>query len=178
MTEKSRDLMKAFGKLFQNRAFLMTVGHQPGMGGHGGPNGGRGQMRLLQLLYQSSAGLTNADIAEILDIRPSSVSATISKLADMGLVERIPSESDKRAIIVKLSDQGRQMFDQYDERVDDWSNQVFGGLTDDEQQQLEALLTKLSHHVDDLNWHELMPKGHGWPHHGMGGMGRTGWPRF
>ena len=43
MTESSRDLLKSFGKLLQNRAFLMAVSHQPGMGEHGGPGGGRGK---------------------------------------------------------------------------------------------------------------------------------------
>lgn len=176
MTEKSRDLMKIFGKLLQNRALMMTVGHQPGLGGHGGP-GGRGQMGLLQVLSQSTNGLTNAEIAEILDIRPSSVSALITKLVDAGLVERVPSETDKRAVIVKLSAQGREMFEQYDERMDDWSTKLFAGLTDAEQTQLADLLTKLNHHVDDLDWHEMM--GHGHPHFGMRGRGPMGgWPRF
>ncbi|AYM02354.1 MarR family winged helix-turn-helix transcriptional regulator [Levilactobacillus yiduensis] len=176
MTEKSRDLMKIFGKLLQNRALMMTVGHQPGLGGHGGP-GGRGQMGLLQVLSQSTNGLTNAEIAEILDIRPSSVSALITKLVDAELVERVPSETDKRAVIVKLSAQGREMFDQYDERMDDWSTKLFAGLTDAEQTQLADLLTKFNHHVDDLDWHEMM--GHGHPHFGMRGRGPMGgWPRF
>lgn len=175
MTEKSRDLMKIFGKLLQNRALLMTVGHQPGMGGHGG---GRGQMGLLQVLSQSTNGLTNAEIAEILDIRPSSVSALITKLVDTGLVERVPSETDKRAVIVKLSTQGREMFDQYDQRMDDWSTKLFAGLTAAEQTQLAELLTKLSHHVDDLDWHEMMG-GHDHPNFGRGGHGPMGgWPRF
>lgn len=177
MTESSRDLLKNFGKLLQNRAFLMAVSHQPGMGEHGGPGGGRGQMRLLQLLSQSTTGLTNAEIAEILDIRPSSVSATISRLVDMGLAERLPNPTDKRAVIVKLSDRGKEMFDQYDERVDDWSDKLFGDLSAEEQAQLEHLLTKLNHHVDDVNWHDMMPDNRQWPHHGMGGRG-MGWPRF
>jgi len=176
MSERSRELMQTFGKLLQNRAFIMSVGHQPGMGGHGGPGGRGGQMRLLHLLYQAKNGLTNADIAEMLDIRPSSVSAGISKLADAGLVERVPSENDKRAVIVKLTDQGRQMFDQYDERVDDWSEKLFGSLSDEEQTQLRELLTKVTHHVGDLKLDEFMPNHHNWPHQGMGPMGRR--PRW
>ncbi|WP_125580172.1 MarR family winged helix-turn-helix transcriptional regulator [Levilactobacillus cerevisiae] len=178
MSEKSRELMKTFGKLMQNRAFLMSVGHQPGMGGHGGTGGARGQMRLLHLLHQAKNGLTNADIAEMLDIRPSSVSATISKLEDAGLAERVPSETDKRAVIVKLTAQGQQMFDQYDERVDDWSEKLFGGLTEGEQEQLGDLLTKVTHHVGDLNMNDFMPTRHDWPHRGMGNMGHMDRPHW
>ncbi|AKP64062.1 transcriptional regulator [Levilactobacillus koreensis JCM 16448] len=168
MSDESRDLLQSFGKLFQNREFLMVVGHQPGMGGHGGPNGGRGQMRLLQLLHHAKNGMTNADIAEILDIRPSSVSATISRLEDMGLAERVPSKADKRAVIVKLSDRGQEMFDQYDQRVDGLSEKIFGGLDADEQAALERLLTKLNHQVGDLDWADLNRHGNDWPHHGFG----------
>ncbi|WP_143461352.1 MarR family winged helix-turn-helix transcriptional regulator [Levilactobacillus enshiensis] len=170
MSDESRDLLQSFGKLLQNREFLMVIGHQAGMGGHGGPNGngGRGQMRLLQLLHHARNGMTNADIAEILDIRPSSVSATISRLEDMGLVERVPSEADKRAVIVKLSDQGQKMFAQYDQRVDGLSEKLFGGLDENEQADLQRLLTKLSHQVSDLDWGDLNHRGNDWPHHGFG----------
>ncbi len=167
MTEKSRDLLKSFGKLLHNRGFLMVVGHQAGMGGHGGPNGGRGQMQLAQLLYQTPDGLTNAEIAEILDIRPSSVSATITRLVDAELAERIPSATDKRVVIVRLTDRGREFFDQRDSHVDEMADKLFGGLTPEEQAQLEDLLTKLSHQVDDLQWDDFRRPGHGWPHRGM-----------
>ncbi|WP_367296151.1 MarR family winged helix-turn-helix transcriptional regulator [Levilactobacillus yonginensis] len=171
MTDGSRDLLESFGKLLQNRAFLMAVGHQAGMGGHGGPNGRRGQGRLLKVLAKTPDGLTNAEIAEVLDIRPSSVSATINRLEEAGFVERVPSPTDKRAIIVRLSQRGHELFDQYHERKDDVADQLFGRLTADEQVQLEQLLTKLSHQISDLDWDDFMQRGHGWPH----GMGR---PRF
>jgi len=181
MTDSSRDLLKSFGKLLQNRAFLMAVGRQAGMGGHGdgGPRGGnRGQGKLMKVLAQTPNGLTNAEIAEILDIRPSSVSATISRLVDAGFVERIPSTTDKRAVIVRLSDKGRELFAQYDERIDTTADELFGGLTPDEQAQLNHLLTKLSHQIGDLDWGDFMGHMHGWPHHGMGGRDMGQRPHF
>lgn len=168
MTDESRDLLQSFGKLMTNRMFLMAVGPHPGMGGPGGRGGHRGQGRLLKILAQSPDGLTNAEISEILDIRPSSVSATISRLVDAGFVERVPSATDKRAVIVRLSDRGRDLFAQYDERSHEVADQLFGGLTAAEQTQLEELLTKLNHQIADLDWDDFMQRGHGWPHHGMG----------
>jgi len=57
MTDLNHDLFDSFGKLMQNRAFMMAVMHQRDLGDmHGGMmGGGRGQMRLLQLLSQSPA---------------------------------------------------------------------------------------------------------------------------
>lgn len=171
MTDRSRDLLNSFGKLLQNRAFLMAVGRQAGMGGHGNGGSGsgrRGQGKLLKVLAQSPNGLTNAEIAEILDIRPSSVSATINRLVAAGFVERIPSTTDKRAVIVRLSAQGQRLFAQYDERIDATADDLFGGLTPDEQAQLEQLLTKLAHQLSDLDWGDYMGHMPGWPHPGMG----------
>ena len=66
-------------------------------------------MGILRVLADAPAGLTNAEIAEILDIRPSSVSATLNRLEDGGLIEREPSAHDKRVVIVRLSDRGREI---------------------------------------------------------------------
>ncbi|VDG20199.1 MarR family winged helix-turn-helix transcriptional regulator [Lactiplantibacillus mudanjiangensis] len=171
MTTSSRDLFNSFGKLMQNRAFMMAVMHQREIAGMDGMrNNGRGQMRLLQLLSQSPDGLTNAEIAELLDIRPSSVSATISRLEDAELVERIPSERDKRAVIVRLSENGQKLFANHDDKVDDLTDKLFSGLTDEDKADLQRLLTKLSHSVADLDLRDFMPRGGEMHHHG--GWGR------
>jgi len=171
MSDQSRGLFNSFGKLMQNRVFLMAVAHQQDMAGqHGG--GGRGQMRLLQLLADSPAGLTNAEIAEILDIRPSSVSATINRLEEVGLVERVPSETDKRAVIVRLSEKGQQMATHRDQGIDKLSDNLFGCLSADEQLDLQKLLDKLAQHAPELDLHDFMghPHDHDWPQ-------RPGWGR-
>jgi len=170
MSDQSRGLFNSFGKLMQNRVFLMAVAHQQDMAGQHG--GGRGQMRLLQLLADSPAGLTNAEIAEILDIRPSSVSATINRLEEVGLVERVPSETDKRAVIVRLSEKGQQMATHRDQGIDKLSDNLFGCLSADEQLELQKLLDKLTQHAPELDLHDFMghPHDHDWPQ-------RPGWGR-
>lgn len=166
MTTDNRELFDSFGKLMQNRAFLMAVMHQRNFGGPGPERNGRGQVRLLQLLVDSPAGLTNAEIAEILDIRPSSVSATLSRLEDAGLIVREPSPSDKRAVIVRLSEKGRQMASHRNQGVTDLADQLFGCLTEDERAELQRLLDKLSDNAADLDVQDLMHFGHGrdFPH--------------
>ncbi|WP_318765277.1 MarR family winged helix-turn-helix transcriptional regulator [Lactiplantibacillus carotarum] len=176
MTANSRDLFESFGKLMQNRAFLMAVMHSQNFGGPGAERNGRGQMRLLQLLVDSPAGLTNAEIAEILDIRPSSVSATLSRLEDAGLIVREASSQDKRVVIVRLSDKGVKMAGHRDQGVSDLADQLFGCLSDDEQAELQRLLAKLSDNAADLDVQDLMHFGHehGWPQRPGWGHGR-GW---
>ena len=107
MTEISRELLNSFGKLFQNRGFFLAISHHGDAMDRRAPQGGRGPMRLLQLFTQAPDGLTNAEISQILDIRPSSVSAMISRLEDRGLVQRVPSATDKRTMIIELTEQGQ-----------------------------------------------------------------------
>ncbi|RRK10565.1 MarR family transcriptional regulator [Lactiplantibacillus garii] len=176
MTTNNRDLFNSFGRLFQNRAFFMAIAHQQQFGRPGAERGGRGQMRLLQLLAESPAGLTNAEIAEILDIRPSSVSATLSRLEDADLIVREPSRHDKRVVIVRLSEQGQKLASHRDQGMSDLADQLFGCLTDDEQAELQRLLDKLSANAADLDVQDLMHFGHehGWPQRPGWGHGR-GW---
>lgn len=175
MTTSSRDLFKSFGQLMHNRAFMMAVIQHSGMMGPGPEGHGRGQIRLLKLLVDSPAGLTNAEIAEILDIRPSSVSATLSRLEEAGLIVREPSTTDKRAVIVRLSDKGLKMVEHRSQGVSDMADQLFGCLSDDEQAELQRLLDKLSQHAGDLDPQDVMHFGHDhdWPQRPNWGRGRN-----
>lgn len=172
----SKDLFNSFGDLMQNRAFMMAIMHQAKFGGPQAERGGRGQMRLLQLLEDSPAGLTNAEIAEILDIRPSSVSATLSRLEEAGLIVRENSASDKRVVIIKLSEKGQKMACHRDEGMNDLADQLFGSLTADEREELQRLLDKIGTNAADLDVRDLMHFGHehDWPQRPSWGHGR-GW---
>lgn len=170
MTKTSCDLFNSFGKLFQNRGFFLAVSHHGDNMGQKSPRGGRGPMRLLQLFKQSPDGLTNAEIAQILDIRPSSVSAMISRLEDAEILERVPSETDKRAVIIRLTDRGQEMLAHQNQRVEEIADQMFNGLTETEQIELTRLLQKLNQSTSDLDWSAFMGHGHGIGKM-MGGMG-------
>ncbi|WP_421017164.1 MarR family winged helix-turn-helix transcriptional regulator [Furfurilactobacillus cerevisiae] len=165
MADESRDLLNHFGALMQNRLFMMAVLHQRDIASRRELSEGRGQLRLLQLLYQTPAGLTNAEIAQLLDIRPSSVSAMVNRLEAVNMVERVPSEADKRTVIIKLTQAGMDKFSQQDNQVDEMAAQVFGSLTAEEQTELNRLLDKLNKGTADLDWHDFMGGEQGWPHH-------------
>lgn len=166
MADESRDLLDRFGSLMQNRLFMMAVLHQRDLTSRRAPSEGRGQLRLLQVLYQTPAGLTNAEIAQLLDIRPSSVSAMVNRLEAVNMVERVPSETDKRTVIIKMTQAGIDMFAKQDDQVDDMASQVFGTLTEDEQVELNQLLEKLNKGTADLDWRDFMGGDQGWPHRG------------
>ncbi|EEI20511.1 MarR family winged helix-turn-helix transcriptional regulator [Lentilactobacillus hilgardii] len=179
MTYNSQELLNLFGRLFQQRAFMSAAIKSVQFGRSQDPQKNPNQLRVLHELAEKKA-LTNTDIVEALDIRPSSVSAMVSKLEAAGLIERHESPDDKRVMLISLTEKGQNMINDSRQFTDQLSESLFSSLTDDEQQQLCKLLGKL---ITDLeqkmpeNWSEpknfadFMRMAHDW-HHNMDGLNR------
>lgn len=125
------------------------INHQPVMATRTHHHG-RGAQRLLQLLSRHD-GLSNAEISEMLDIRPSSVSASIKQLEAQELIVRQPSLSDKRVLTVHLTTKGRQITDRLNQVNDQMSERLFANLSKEERCQLVELLTKVNQEAQSLS---------------------------
>lgn len=153
MTKTSEALLKAFGSLLQKRTFIGAVTSSLRFGDRQRqPN----QLRLLRLL-DDKGELTNSDLVEALDIRPSSVSALVQKLEELGLLARHESETDKRVQLIALTDDGRKFIETTGKLKTDLPDQIFAGLSEEEQADLLKLIDKLTADLatrDDLTWPE------------------------
>lgn len=148
MSEQTQKLMRLFRTIGHQRPNHGGESFRPGMRGMGGPgHHGRGPMRLIKLINEND-GLTNADIALELDIRPSSVSAGISNLEEAGIVERTQSADDKRISTIHITETGKKMIADVTSARDELSESVFGVLSEDEQKQLESSLTKVLDNIE------------------------------
>ena len=103
-SDKNRETFRKFMEVQQ----LMGALHQR-LRQKGGPLGDttRGRGRILALLKLKD-GVATKDMAQILGIRVSSLNETLAKLAEDGLIERTPSEDDKRIMLVTLTEAGRE----------------------------------------------------------------------
>ncbi|MFD1441110.1 MarR family transcriptional regulator [Lacticaseibacillus hegangensis] len=141
MTQDTQQLLRLFGRLFTQRGFAQSAmwtlhsDHREG-------DAPRGQLRVLRLIAQHDH-LTNADIVEALDIRPSSASAMVAKLEDAGLVSRTPYEEDGRVQLISLTDDGKAFIESARDDKDQLADKMFAGLTAEEQAQLTGLMLKL-----------------------------------
>ncbi len=164
MTYDSQELLALFGRLLQNRAF--TAAAMRASLPDDNPRGQRGQSRLLRLLGDQD-GLTNAEIAEALDIRPSSVSALVKKLEEAGFIERHDDPQDKRVIRIFVTEDGRTFLKGSRQFKDDFSEACFAALTTAEQNQLRDLLRKLLDGLaaDDAQWRDLSRQAQNFHHH-------------
>lgn len=68
----------------------------------------RGQGRILALL-KIKDGVSTKDMSSVLGIRTSSLNELLSKLEAKGYIKREQSEEDKRVMVVKLTDKGREV---------------------------------------------------------------------
>ena len=132
-------------------------GHGPCHGPHGEhgpkPMGHRARMRtmrmlsrerILGILLEHEDGLRQKAIAEEMHIGPSSTSEFIDKLEQTGYIERRPDPDDGRATRIYLTEKGKaRAYELEDERKERFAF-LFTALTDEEKEQLLALLDKLA----------------------------------
>lgn len=101
-----------------------------------------GQQQVINILGNED-GMTQGNLAELLDIRPSSLAELLKKLEKSGAVERIEDENDKRIKRVFLTEKGRERIISNADIREDLSAQFFAGLTSEEQIELGNYLDKI-----------------------------------
>ncbi len=119
-------------------------GGDPAKGG-GNPSA---QNRILVMLLESN-GISQRDMTTLLKLRPQSVSETLSKLEAGGLVERKQNDMDKRIFNVYLTPQGRERAAELLSDRPDFAAEFLSVLTQEEKEQLIALLSKFMGYEDE-----------------------------
>jgi DNA-binding MarR family transcriptional regulator len=174
MTNQTQDLMATFGHLLHTPFFRTAMAKTMHARRESDRELGRGRLRLLALLG-SEDGLTNADIAEKLDIRPSSVSAQVAALVEDEMIERRASDDDGRVSLIFITEKGREALAALQSDNDELSEQAFAILSDEEREQLQDLLRRVVAANEEIEVTPEMMRDtfggfHG--HHGHHGRGR------
>ena len=127
----------------------------------------RGQGKLLYILVDQD-GISQKEIVDIMDIRPSSVGELVAKLEQQGYVEKKIDENDKRVSNIYITDSGREAVKEAIEYRNTASNELFSGLTSEEQKQLADLLDKITGSLKEKfgSEHDKKGCGHGRRHQG------------
>lgn len=114
---------------------------------HGG-SGRHGQNRILALLTMQE-GVSQKDLAYLLGIRPQSLSEALAKLEEDGMITRKHNEEDQRVVNVFLTDAGRGRAEKVAEDRKKSASDIFSVLTEEEKEQLSAILDKLVGGLDE-----------------------------
>ncbi|MGN0695951.1 MAG: MarR family winged helix-turn-helix transcriptional regulator [Oscillospiraceae bacterium] len=101
------------------------------------------QKRIL-IIMNEMGETTQTELTARLGVRSASVSEVVGKLEKAGAVVRRQGEYDRRTVILSLTDSGRELARQAQQQRDRRHEEMFSCLTDDEKNDLLALLEKIN----------------------------------
>lgn len=133
-----------FNKLFRRYIDL----HHKNLGKYG--NFLQGQGRILSVL-KMKPDISQKDLTYILAVRPQSLGELLVKLEKNELIKRHPSQSDRRIMMIHLTDKGKEVACKVTEAH---NVALFDQLTKEEKKQFVSILRKLS-----KNMQEELPNG-------------------
>jgi len=140
-TENGRpDVIFAVMKLMRSmrrRPPKPCEGFHPGMG------------RPLEVLAEND-NVTSRELAELLDIRPSSLTELLTRLESEGLVTRTPDENDRRVTRVSLTDKAKELAAKMKAEHEQRKARTSACFTDEEAAQFCALCERLGNHLQSL----------------------------
>jgi MarR family transcriptional regulator, lower aerobic nicotinate degradation pathway regulator len=87
-------------------------------------------------------GAIQQELGAMLGIDPSTMVALVDRLEDAGLAKRRPAPRDRRAREVVITAEGRRQLEAARRKVADVEDEVLGGLSGDERDQLLTLLRR------------------------------------
>ena len=108
------------------------------------------QYGLLFGLAQST-GLSSRELAFAADLSPATVTPMLDHLAAAGLVDRTRSESDKRVVMVSLTDRGRTVVQQRHAHLEPRWRAALREFSDDELLTATRVLDRLAALFDDFD---------------------------
>jgi DNA-binding MarR family transcriptional regulator len=90
------------------------------------------------LRYMNQVGTcTSSELADVFDVQKSAITAIIQRLWEKGLIERTRDEKDRRVVYLTLTEKGKELYSQCEERI---HNLVEGLITQFEHQEIKQFI--------------------------------------
>lgn len=110
--------------------------------------GGVAPHQMSVIIRLAASSRTSGELAAIERVSAPSMSRTVGKLVDLGLVERAPDDEDGRVVRLSLTAAGQQQLDEHRARRDAWMTERLAGLTEQERELLAEASELLNKVVD------------------------------
>jgi DNA-binding MarR family transcriptional regulator len=109
----------------------------------------QGQIRALFTIDKSGEA-TAGELAKAAELSPASVSSMLDHLERDGIVSRHRSESDRRVVVVTLTDSGRALLDDKREAWRARGAQALAGVSDEHLAAAADVMHRMAALLDDL----------------------------
>ena len=103
---------------------------------------------LMQLHHKGACGMSA--ISERFEVTPAAASQLVDKLVQSGFIVREEDPNDRRAKVLNLTDQGRELIQRGIEERYRWVDQLSGRLTEAERTQISEALDIMTRVATDL----------------------------
>lgn len=97
---------------------------------------------LMAQLDKAQNGMTLGELSQRMMVSNGNVTGLVDRLVDQKMIERRPSPTDRRSMLVNLTPEGRKTFRTMARTHEDWIAEIFEGLTRNEMDSLMQLLAK------------------------------------
>jgi len=102
---------------------------------------------LMAQLDKSPEGMTLGELSRRMMVSNGNITGLVERLVELGLVDRVPHPTDRRAAVVRLTDAGRLSFAGMAEQHGDWIASLFAGMAPDDMRLLMRLLGRMKQSV-------------------------------
>jgi DNA-binding MarR family transcriptional regulator len=100
---------------------------------------------VMAALYRFEEGLKMSELSSALRVSNGNVTGIIERLVSDGAVLRVPVAGDKRAMLVRLTQKGRDEFSRMAAAHELWINDIFNSLPPDATARLISILDTIEH---------------------------------
>lgn len=97
---------------------------------------------LMAQLDKAQNGMTLGELSQRMMVSNGNVTGLVERLVEQKMIERRPSPTDRRSMLVNLTPEGRKTFRTMARTHEDWIAEIFEGLSRNEMDSLMQLLAK------------------------------------
>ncbi|MBQ6333570.1 MAG: MarR family transcriptional regulator [Erysipelotrichaceae bacterium] len=101
-----------------------------------------GHGRIIGAIYKND-GINQSELADVLEIRPQSLTRALAQLEEDGLIKRKRAENDRRNVTVHITEKGMERHDRFDEMRIERANRIFDCLDERQKDELYQLLSQV-----------------------------------
>ena len=98
---------------------------------------------VMAALYRRREGVTMSELSRMLLVSNGNATAVVDRLEKDGLVERIPSETDRRTVYVALTQTGLAQFEGLAKEHEAEVDTLFAGLSDTDIEMLTDIFKRM-----------------------------------
>ncbi len=105
------------------------------------------QCEIFIVLKENGGSMTQRELEEYLDLSKSTLSGVLKTMEKNGFVEKVPSETDRRVMVVTLTEEGGEIYSEAMKRFEELDRKIFEGLDEEEMAVLSKALEKIRNNI-------------------------------